>query len=193
MTGSDAARERFSALYSAHSRDVLAYALRRIDPPAAAEVAADTFLVVWRRLDDVPPEPEARLWIFGAARRVLANERRSSSRRDHLHSRIVAAAEAAIRELDVTTADTSEVDAAMARLGGGDGELLRLTYWEGFTPAELAVVMGTGPSTVRSQLTRARQRFAQAYASEVVRSELEPVGHEGSDEHTLALDCEDRP
>ena len=78
-------RDRFDRLFEAHFRDVLAYAVRRVDEPAdGADVAAETFLVAWRRLGDVPAGEEARLWLFGAARRVLANQRRGVRRRDAL-------------------------------------------------------------------------------------------------------------
>src|SRR5215207_10059445 len=70
-TGTD--DERFARLYGDHGRDVLAYALRRAaGPEDAADVVAETFLTAWRRLPDVPPDPEARLWLYGVARRILA-------------------------------------------------------------------------------------------------------------------------
>jgi DNA-directed RNA polymerase specialized sigma24 family protein len=51
----DARRDRFEALYAAHVRPLLAYALRGTAQPAdAADVVADTFLVAWRRLESVP-------------------------------------------------------------------------------------------------------------------------------------------
>ena len=63
-------RSRFEALYATEGRRVLAYALRRTAQPAdAADVLAEVFLVAWRRLDDVPAGAEARLWLYGVARR----------------------------------------------------------------------------------------------------------------------------
>jgi hypothetical protein len=63
-----AASTRLTELYDRHGRDVLAYALRRASPDDAADAVADTFLVAWRRLAEVPAEPEARLWLYGVAR-----------------------------------------------------------------------------------------------------------------------------
>jgi RNA polymerase sigma-70 factor (ECF subfamily) len=40
------------------------------------EGLAETFLVAWRRLDDVPDDPLP--WLYRVARRVLANQRRSA-------------------------------------------------------------------------------------------------------------------
>ncbi|MBG0813570.1 hypothetical protein HS045_04950 [Planomonospora sp. ID82291] len=46
------------------------YAVRRSDSTDdVADVIAETFLVAWRRLDDVPDGDAAVLWLYGAARR----------------------------------------------------------------------------------------------------------------------------
>jgi RNA polymerase sigma-70 factor, ECF subfamily len=78
-------RERaFRDLYAAHFDAVLGFALRRVDRPEdAGDVTADTFLVAWRRLAHAPQGPELRPWLYGVARRVLANHRRGE-RRPHL-------------------------------------------------------------------------------------------------------------
>jgi DNA-directed RNA polymerase specialized sigma24 family protein len=74
-------RHRFEELYAAHHASLLGYALRRTaNTDDAADVLAETFLAAWRRLDDVPPGPQARLWLYGTARRVLANQRRGELR-----------------------------------------------------------------------------------------------------------------
>ena len=49
---------------------------------------AETFLVALRRLDEVPDEPSTRAWLYGVARRVLANQRRGDVRRSHLGERL---------------------------------------------------------------------------------------------------------
>jgi len=65
-------------MYAAHRVPLLGYALRRTDnTDDAADVLAETFLAAWRRLDEVPRGDEARLWLYGTARRVLANHRRA--------------------------------------------------------------------------------------------------------------------
>jgi DNA-directed RNA polymerase specialized sigma24 family protein len=49
------ASARFRGIYEANFRSLLGYALRRVEAAAdAADVVAETFLVAWRRLEDVP-------------------------------------------------------------------------------------------------------------------------------------------
>ena len=70
---------RFEQLYRAHAGAVRAYAVRRARSDAIADdVVSDVFLVVWRRLDDVPDRPVP--WLLLIARRALANRRRSGRR-----------------------------------------------------------------------------------------------------------------
>ncbi|HEX6652604.1 MAG TPA: sigma factor, partial [Thermoleophilaceae bacterium] len=70
--------ERFERMFRDSYPLVRAYALRRAAPEGAQDVVAETFLVAWRRLEDVPEDPLP--WLYGAARRVLANQRRSAAR-----------------------------------------------------------------------------------------------------------------
>ena len=57
-------QHRFEAVYAAHHSPILGYLLRRTDnPDDAADVLAETFLTAWRRLEDVPADPDARLWL----------------------------------------------------------------------------------------------------------------------------------
>lgn len=47
-------QERFTELFDRTHPALLAYAVRRVaDTQDAADIAAETFLVAWRRLDDV--------------------------------------------------------------------------------------------------------------------------------------------
>jgi RNA polymerase sigma-70 factor (ECF subfamily) len=71
----------FAVLYAAHRRDVIRYGLRRLGgAEAAEELAQEVFVIAWRRRTQVP-EPGLP-WLYGVARRVLANDR--SSRRTAL-------------------------------------------------------------------------------------------------------------
>ena len=94
----DERQRRFEAAYAAHHGPILGYVLRRTsNPDDAADVLAETFLTAWRRLDDMPPDPQARLWLYGVARRVLANHHRGQRRAVALAGRLRADLAAAYR------------------------------------------------------------------------------------------------
>jgi RNA polymerase sigma factor (sigma-70 family) len=161
-------KELFERLYEAHYDAVARYALRRTDSPDdAVDVLGETFMTAWRRLDDVPDGPDAaRLWLYGVARRVLANQRRGAARRELLVTKLRGEfTEAAAAR---PAADTGAVRNAFARLSDDDRELLSLTGWEGLSPGEVAEVLGCRAGAVRVRLHRARKRFARALAEEGV-------------------------
>lgn len=153
-------RHRFEDLYAAHHASLLGYALRRTDnTDDAADVLAETFLAAWRRLDDVPPGPQARLWLYGTARRVLANQRRGELRRLALADRLRADLAASYRQPDFS-AGLQDTVAAFRRMPEADRELLALAGWEGLDPGQIAAVLGCSRNAARIRLHRARRRFA---------------------------------
>lgn len=84
MTGSVDAR--LDALWVEYAPAVVRYARRRVLDADVDEVVAETFLVAWRRIDDVPAYPLP--WLLGVARGVSANSRRAARRRDALADRL---------------------------------------------------------------------------------------------------------
>lgn len=76
------ALNRFLLHYGAISSYV-----RRLGNHDAADVVAQVFSVAWRRFEVVPNPPAGRLWPYGVARRMVADHRRSSLRRQRLGQR----------------------------------------------------------------------------------------------------------
>lgn len=173
------AEVRFRKLYADHRGEILAYALRRVaDPEDAADVLAETFLVAWRRLDDLPPKSQARFWLIGVARRALANQRRGDDRRSKLVGRLRTERAVDLAQIPVDTPGGDEVLAALATLEPADQELLRLNAWEDLGPSEAASVLGISSVAARSRLHRARRRLRLALdvqrADSTGRGTLEP-------------------
>jgi DNA-directed RNA polymerase specialized sigma24 family protein len=78
-------RESFRRLFEDAYRPLLAYALRRTQRMEdAEEIVADTLLVAWRRRSDMPTGAAATPWMYGVARRLIANQRRGQGRRRRL-------------------------------------------------------------------------------------------------------------
>ena len=155
-------RERFEAVYRELYAPICGYTLRRVrDPEDAAEAIAETFATLWRRFDRCPHGQELRPWLFGVARRVIANQRRGERRRSALGERMAANVEPAALEA-LPEEPTSELARAFATLSEPDRELLSLVAWEGLTREELAVALGTSRAAVRLRLHRARKRLRDA-------------------------------
>lgn len=194
------ARERFEALYRANARHLLGYALRRAARPEdAADVVAETMLVAWRRIDEVPDGDGARPWLYGVARHVLANSRRSIRRRDRLGERLRQDVRRLVGpepDLAAGVSASLEVRQALAALAVDDREVLQLAAWEGLGPQEIATVLDVSPVAARSRLHRARARLRQQLERHdhvLVRDDLPrqpPVGHVLIDEQALVRKTE---
>jgi RNA polymerase sigma factor (sigma-70 family) len=134
---------------------------RAASPEDAADVLSETFLIAWRRLEQVPPGDSARLRLFGVAANVL---RRGAQR--HRSSRARIERLASEQQDSVQTEPVGREDrmvralrAGLASLPARDREILTLTAWEGLTPQQVGVVVGIPTNVVRVRLHRARARL----------------------------------
>jgi RNA polymerase sigma-70 factor (ECF subfamily) len=155
--------ERFTALYDRHYRSVLGYALLRADQGVAEDVVSETFLIAWRRLDDLPDPPLP--WLLGVTRNLLHKQYDSGRRRQALADRITAATTTD----DLTGPDVAErvverdaARAALSALRERDVEVIVLVTWYGLAPREAARVLGCSAANVALRLHRARRRLARA-------------------------------
>jgi RNA polymerase sigma-70 factor (ECF subfamily) len=174
-------RERFEAVYRELYEPICGYVLRRVrDPEDGAEVIAETFVTLWRRFDRCPQGEQLRPWLFGVARRVIANQRRGERRRTALGERVAANFDAAAFETTFVPEDTSKLARAFATLNDSDRELLSLVAWEGLSRDELAIALGTSRSVIRVRLHRARRRLFEALDHQ------SPIRLSGGEEHEWA-------
>jgi RNA polymerase sigma factor (sigma-70 family) len=157
-------RRRFDALFALHSSAIVSYCGWRAGSASdAQDAAAEVFLTAWRRLDDLPEGDAARVWLYATARRVIANQRRSSRRRVALQERLAREASSVPQKQVATDREESPVHEALRRLGPRDREVLLLAEWEGLTPTQIAAILGCLTVTARGRLHRARRRFRTAY------------------------------
>lgn len=189
-------RERFERLYTAHYPEILAYVHRRTgSPDDAADAIAETFMTAWRRLDDILDN--ARLWLYGAARRVLANQRRGESRRIALAARL--RAELAAWAEPPGEPDTSAVRDAFRRLTDDDRELLSLVgkIIPGYGTRGVEAVQGRGTCAQYLDCPIAlRVRDTLRVRATVLLGRAGKPGEPARDAHPRPRDrsgCADRP
>ena len=150
------AADQLEALFRRHHAAVTAYARRRVPSDAADDVVASTFLVAWRRLDQVPAD--SLPWLLAVARNVITTQQRGSRRRGDLRRRLEGTAGGAA-EPPAAEEPAGRVAAALARLPARDREAITLIAWDGLRPAEAATVLGQSPATFRVRLHRAKRRL----------------------------------
>lgn len=164
----------FRSLYDRHHRAILAYFLRRTDPESAREGTEDVYLVAWRKLDSLPQDEGTLPWLYGTARRVLANQRRATARRTRLTHRLLGISPPLPEEPEpqvIRRFEEEEVLAALDRLAKNDQEVIRLAYWEELPHQQIGTILGCSTGAVDVRLHRAIRRLEKG---------LSPAGHKPS-------------
>ena len=155
----EAEAELFSALFRQHYPQIVAFARRRVGPDACQEIAAETFLIAWRRFGSVPDAPLP--WLYQVATFTIANHRRreaksvvyeASSSLDHL---------ATPRPPEDEPGTGDVVKWEFTSLSPKDQEILRLAAWDGLSSADRAAVLGCSVAAYKVRLHRARARLAK--------------------------------
>ncbi len=156
-------KQQFSALYERTYAKILSFAARRADTPEnAADAVAETFLIAWRRIDQIPVGDAGLYWLYATARFVLANQGRAERRRSITVERIA-------NELRWTfPGQTASIDdqrssarVLLQRLAVDDREVLLLAGWECLDARAIAEVVGCTPTAARIRLHRARHRLSE--------------------------------
>ncbi|MER6946497.1 RNA polymerase sigma factor [Nonomuraea sp. NPDC000554] len=153
--------ERFTTLYNTYQARVYGYAVSRAGHQLAEEVVSETFLVAWRRLDDIPDHAQLQ-WLFRVARNILRDNFRQAARRESLEADLRTWMEQAVTDVGEHTTERLTVLRALATLSEDDKEILTLTTWHGLSAAEAAEVLSCTKATFFVRLHRARRRLQSA-------------------------------
>lgn len=156
--------QRFEQIYAEHRDAVRAYVRRRASEELVDDVVADVFLVCLRRIDDVPSNPLP--WLYGVARKTLANERRRRAQTPPVDAWVTR---------DPEPLGDSILAAAFAELSERDREVLRLVAWEGLTLRDAARTLGCSVVATRVRYHRAKSRLAERLDA-AASFRLEPKG-----------------
>ena len=157
----------FGTIFERHARTVYNFCFRRTgDWAQAEELTAIVFLEAWRRRAQVELERDDALpWLLGVATNVLRNLRRSQRRHRAALERLPRerVADFAV-DVDERLDDERQMRAvlrALQKLPRADQDVLALCVWEELTYEQAALALGVPVGTVRSRLSRARDRLRE--------------------------------
>lgn len=179
----------FAELFDEYARSVYNHAFRlTADWSTAEDVMAATFLQAWRSRARVSDDGGSlRPWLLGIATNEARNHVRSNRR--------YRAAASALAAADFTLPDHADevagrlddggriiaAVAALARLRLPEREVLTLCLWEGLDYESAARALGVPVGTVRSRLSRARERLRKLAHVELRRNPARPAGQLAND------------
>ncbi len=177
-----AAEVRFTRLYELHHRSIRDYCRRRLAAQRVDDAVAETFLTAWRRLDAVPEDELALLWLYRVAYRVVGHQWRGLKRGQRLDQRLRSVADDVLPAPDVVAIDREDqrlVLRAAASLGRTDAEVLRLATWEQLSISDIATMLDIEPNAVKQRLHRARRNLASEFRRLETRSYSTPDALKG--------------
>jgi len=161
--------DRFAAIYDRYFVEVYRYVSGRLGRDVADDLAAEAFLVAFRKRDRFDPaRGSVRPWLYGIATNLIGQHRRKETRRYR------ALARAGGRALDAESHDDRIVDAVTAeRLVGrlsaalvdlrrGDRDVLLLVAVSELSHQEISLALDIPYGTVGSRLNRARKKLRKA-------------------------------
>lgn len=166
--------QRFEELYAAHVDVIASYLRARTDRDSALDALARTFEIAWRRLQDIPDEP--RPWLFGVARRVLADQRRSAGRQATLVDRIGESLRESADDHAETLDARQAVLAALSELAPVQREALLLIAWDGLKHREAAAALRCSVGALAVRVHRARRHLRAAMAQHDIQQHADAAG-----------------
>lgn len=159
------------SLFDHHARAVYRLCAQRTgDLDLAHDLTSVTFLEAWRHRDTMPIDDEVMPWLMGIAINVSRNATRSRRRYAAALARLPPPPiepDHAERIADQSTAreQLGRAVQAVAALPDIDRDVLTLICWQGLTYEQTAAALDLPVGTVRSRLSRARQRLATTLTS----------------------------
>ena len=140
-----------------HFAAVYAYVSRRIRPREDAEdVTQETFVAAFREFGRAKGDP--RLWLYGIARRKLADMHRKRSRKAPSTSAALPSAQSVAE----TQEATEVLRTLIGRLPTDQREAILLQHLEELSLAEIATVMGRSHKSVKGLLARAKETLRES-------------------------------
>lgn len=158
---------RFETVYRGSYHAVVRYLRRRLAPDLVDDAASEVFTIAWERWST--RRSDALPWLYGIARRVAANARRSQGRADRLAGRLRDEEDVRGGELGADAEVLERMGAArvLERLTERDREVLMLVSWDGLDPHEAAQALGCSKAAFTVRLHRARRRLERELAREI--------------------------
>jgi RNA polymerase sigma-70 factor, ECF subfamily len=149
-------------LYDRYGRVVYSFAYRLTgDATLSEECVQDVFVALWRRAADFDPtRAKLTTWLFVVARNRAIELGRQKARRPELRDELEPTGFSPDPAELVATADQAQrVAEAVAELPEEQLAVLRLSYFDGLSHAEIAEVIGVPLGTVKGRVRLALQRL----------------------------------
>lgn len=126
----------------------------------AEDVFQEVFLRLWRRPTGFASAEHEKAWLIRVTRNCACSLWRQRTRQATLPQHETA--------IPAQSNEESALQEALLRLPKAYRAVIHLHYYEGYATEEIAKLLGRRPSTIRTQLTRARRLLATLLKGEII-------------------------
>jgi RNA polymerase sigma factor (sigma-70 family) len=162
----------FGVIFDRYVRDITRFLARRASPEHTEDLVAETFITAFRARRSFDSEHlTARPWLYGIATNVLRHHFRGEERRRRLLRKWRSSSDEQDRGSDAGFAEMEnrleadsrqpQLDAALANLDPGGRDALLLYCYAGLSYEEVAEALAVPVGTVRSRISRSRQKLRE--------------------------------
>lgn len=154
--------EKIEDLVNNHQREIINFHFRftgnRFD---AEDLAQETFIKAYKKLDTLKDPEKARSWLYSIARNTAIDFFRRNKNKDivldnALLENMAGAATTDYQNLAIRKEVSRELDCCIDKLVKEDRAIIRLLYYEGFSYKEITELLHINENTLKSRLHRAR-------------------------------------
>ena len=165
----------FGTLFDRHFGAVHRFCARRVGGDLAEDIAGETFRRAFeaRRSYDVG-QPNALPWLFRIALNLVRDAIRARAAEDRAYARLRALTRTGMPSEEDQVPRSAEARTELAQLARllvaepqEDVDALFLHVWDGLSYVEVATALGIPVGTVRSRLSRLRQRLETTLGDQV--------------------------
>ncbi|MEK7615607.1 MAG: RNA polymerase sigma factor [Patescibacteria group bacterium] len=167
---------QFEKLVEQYQRDIVNFHYRLVgNRPDAEDLAQETFLKVYHKLDSLKDQEKVKSWMYSVARNVTIDFFRRNKNKsiplDNLLLENYARATAVDYRDEISSKEISqELQKTVAQLSTEDQTIVKLLYYEGFSYREICDLLHINQNTLKSRLHRARKvLLAAIQANDLLR------------------------
>jgi RNA polymerase sigma-70 factor (ECF subfamily) len=165
----------FGILFDRHFGAVYRFCARRVGGDLAEDIAGETFRRAFEARSSYDlGQPNALPWLFRIALNLVRDAIRARAAEDRAFARLRALARTRTLSEQDPVARSAEARTELARLARllvaeprEDVDALFLHVWDGLSYVEVATALGIPVGTVRSRLSRLRQRLETTLVDQV--------------------------
>jgi RNA polymerase sigma-70 factor (ECF subfamily) len=170
----DSRRANFEAIYERHNREVWALAYARwLNADLAQDIMQETFLRLWRQIQEGAKIDNPRAWLLRVARNLAEDHAKSAFRRNGTQNPQTMSA---VRGKDCQPIEGLErqelfeqIREELNLLATADREILTLRYSLDYDATEIADMLDINATAVHMRLSRARQRLAERLTAKGIK------------------------